>query len=52
MKKAVLHATTPMHSKASQVLRDLLILTKEMAHDVTFNARATKVNLKNLKTYL
>ena len=52
MKKAVLHTTTPMHCKMSQVLRDLLVLTKEMAHDVTFNARATKVNLKNFKTYL
>ena len=31
MKKAVLHTTTPMHCKARQVLRDLLILTKEMA---------------------
>ena len=31
LKKAVPHATTPMHCKARQVLHDLLVLTKEMA---------------------
>ena len=31
MKKAVLHTATPMHCKVRQVLRDLLVLTKEMA---------------------
>ena len=31
MKKAVLHTATPMHCKTRQVLRDLLVLTKEMA---------------------
>ena len=31
MKKAVLQTTTLMHCKARQVLRDLLVLTKEMA---------------------
>ena len=31
MKKAVQHTTTLMHRKAWQVLRDLCVLTKEMA---------------------
>ena len=31
MKKAVLYTTTPMHCKATQVLRDILVLPKEIA---------------------
>ena len=31
MKKAVLYTTTPMHCKARQVLRDILVLPKEIA---------------------
>ena len=50
MKKAVLHTTNLMHYKAKQVLRDLFSINEGNGSDVTFNAGATKVNLKNLKT--
>ena len=45
-----MHATTPMHCKARQVLRDLFSINQENGSDVTFNAGATNVNLKHLKT--
>ena len=45
-----MYATTPMHCKARQVLRDLFSINQGNGSDVTFNAGATKVNLKNLKT--
>ena len=45
-----MHATTPMHCKARQVLRGLISINQENSSDMTFNAGATKVNLKNLKT--
>ena len=45
-----MYATTPMHWKARQVLHDLFSVNQENGSDVTFNAGATKVNLKNLKT--
>ena len=45
-----MHATTPMQRKARQVLRGLFSINQENGSDVTFNAGATKVNLKNLKT--
>ena len=50
MKKAVLHTTNLMHYKAKQVLGDLFSINEGNGSDVTFNAGATKVNLKNLKT--
>ena len=50
MKKGALHTTTLMHYKAKQVLRDLFSVNQGNGSDVTFNAGATKVNLKNLKT--
>ena len=45
-----MHATTPMHCKARQVLGDLFSINQKNGSDVTFNAGATKVNLKSLKT--
>ena len=50
MKKAVLHTTTLMHYKAKQAIRDLISINQGNRSDVTFDAGATKVNLKNLKT--
>ena len=45
-----MHAATLIHCKAKQVLRDLFSINQENGSDVTFNAGATKGNLKNLKT--
>ena len=52
MKKAVLHATTQMHCKAGQVLRDLFSTNQGNGSEMTFVAGATKINFKNLKTQL
>ena len=50
MKKAVLHTATPMHCKARQALRDLFSINQGIGSEMIFVAKATKVNLKNLKT--
>ena len=49
MKKAVLHTTTLMHSKARQVLRDLFSTNQGNGSEMTFVAGANKVYIKNLK---
>ena len=53
MKKSVLHITTLMHCKARrQVLRDLFSTNQENVSEMSFVAGATKINLKNSKTWL
>ena len=52
MKKAVLYTTTLMHSKTRHVLRDLFSTTEGNGSEMTFVAGGTKINLKNLKTWL
>ena len=47
MKNVVLHTTALMHCKARQVLRDLFSTNQQ--NEMTFVARASKINLKNLK---
>ena len=49
MKKAVLHTTTLMHCKARKVLRDLFSANQGNDPEMRFVARATKINLTNLK---
>ena len=49
-KKAVPHTTTLKHCKARQVLRNLFSITKGNVSEMTFKAKATKINVKNLKT--
>ena len=49
MKKAVLHTTTLMHCKARKVLRDLFSTNQGNGPEMRFVARATKINLTNLK---
>ena len=49
MKKAVLHKTTLMHSKARQVLRDLFSCNQGNGSEMTFVVEADKVYIKNLK---
>ena len=51
MKKAVLHTTALRHCKPRQVLRNLFSTTQGNGSEITFVARATKVYVKNLKTY-
>ena len=41
-----------MHCKAGHLLRDLFGTNQENVSDTTFVAGATKINLKNLKTWL
>ena len=48
-KKTVLHTTTLMHCKATQVLRNLFITNRGNGSEITFVAGATKIDLKNLK---
>ena len=48
MEKDVLHTTTLMHCKARQVFCDLF--STNQGSDMKFEAGATKINLKNLKT--
>ena len=50
MKNVVLHTTTLMHCKARQVLRDLFSTNQQ--NEMTFVARAAKINQKKLKTKL
>ena len=52
MKKAVLHTTTLMHSKARKILRNLFSTNQGNGSVMRFVAGATKINLKNLKTWL
>ena len=52
MKKAVLHTTTLMHCKARKVLRDLFSTNQRNGSEIRFVAGATKINPKNLKTWL
>ena len=49
--KAVLHTTSTTHCKARQVLRNLFSTEQGNSSDMTFGAGATKINLKNLKTW-
>ena len=51
MKKAVVHTTTLMHCKARQVSHDLFSSDQWNGSDMVFVAWATKVNIKNLKTW-
>ena len=48
-KKTVLHTTTLMHCKATQVLRNLFITNRGNGSEITFVVGATKIELKNLK---
>ena len=50
MKKTILHATTLMHCKARQILRNLFSTNQGNGSEMTFGAGVTKINLKNLKT--
>ena len=50
VKNVVLHTTTLMHCKARQVLRDLFSTNQQ--NEMTFVARAAKINQKKLKTKL
>ena len=52
MKKAVLHTTTLMHCKARTDLRDLFSTNQGNGSEMRFVAGATKINLKNSKTWL
>ena len=49
MKNVFLHTTTLIHSKTRQVLRDLISTNQQ--NEMTFVARTSKTNLKNLKTW-
>ena len=49
-KKTVLHIIILMHYKARQVLRDLFSANQGNGSEMTFVARATKINVKYLKT--
>ena len=51
MKKAFLHTTTLMHCKARELLRDLYSTNQRNIPEITFVKGATKINLKNLKSY-
>ena len=44
--KAVLHTTTPMHSKGRETLRNLYSTNQGNSSEIAF---ALKINLKNLK---
>ena len=50
VEKAVLHKNTPMHCKARQVLLDLCSTNQGNCSEITFVAKACKINLKDLKT--
>ena len=50
MKKAVLLTTTLTHCKARDILHDLFSTNERNGSEMTFQAGATKFNLKNLKT--
>ena len=52
MKKVAVHTTALMHCKARQLLRDLFSTNQGNGSEMIFVAGATKINLKNLKTYL
>ena len=48
-KKPVVHTTTLMHCKARQVFYELFSTNQGNGLDMTFVARATKINFKNLE---
>ena len=50
MKKAILRIITLVHYKARQVLLDLFSTNQGNGSEMTFVARATKINVKYLKT--
>ena len=50
MKKKILHTTTLKYCKARKVLRDLFSTNQGNGSEMRFVARATKINLTNLKT--
>ena len=52
MKKVAVHTTALMHCKARQNLRDLYSTNQGTGSEMIFVAGASKINLKNLKTYL
>ena len=52
MKKVAVHTTALMHCKARQILRDLYSTNQGTGSEMIFVAGASKINLKNLKTYL
>ena len=52
MKKVSVHTAALMHCKARQILRDLFSTNQGNGSGMIFVARATKIKLKNLKTYL
>ena len=52
MKKVAVHTTALIHCKARQILRDLFSTNQGNGSEMIFVAGATKINLKNLKTYL
>ena len=52
MKKVAVHTTALMHCKARQILRDPFSTNQRNGSEMIFVAGATKIDLKNLKTYL
>ena len=52
MKKVAVHTTALMYCKARQNLRDLYSTNQGTGSEMIFVAGASKINLKNLKTYL